>query len=45
MGNIVGLLAKEDIPEYQTNIPSECPLCASGAKVDAIVNSFGYSKI
>ncbi len=35
----------KDLPEYQSVIPSECPLCASGKKVDAIVNSFGYSKI
>lgn len=34
-----------DLPEYTSAIPSECALCASGAKVDAIVNSFGYSKI
>ncbi len=34
-----------DIPEYKTMPPSQCELCASGAKVDAIVNSFGYSKI
>ncbi len=35
----------KDLPEYTTSAPSECPLCASGKKVDAIVNSFGYSKI
>ncbi len=35
----------EDLPEYKTAIPSECELCKKGAKVDAIVNSFGYSKI
>lgn len=35
----------EDLPEYKTVLPAECPLCASGVKVDAIVNSFGYSKI
>lgn len=39
------VFSMDDLPEYQSNIPSECPLCASGAKVDAIVNSFGYSKI
>ncbi|MCR5718072.1 MAG: orotate phosphoribosyltransferase [Oscillospiraceae bacterium] len=39
------VFSMEDLPEYKSSIPSECPLCASGAKVDAIVNSFGYSKI
>lgn len=36
---------RDDLPEYKTALPSECELCKKGAKVDAIVNSFGYSKI
>lgn len=36
---------EKDLPEYKTAAPAECELCASGKKVDAIVNSFGYSKI
>ncbi len=36
---------QDDLPEYKTASAAECPLCASGVKVDAIVNSFGYSKI
>ncbi len=35
----------KDLPEYITAAPSQCELCKSGKKVDAIVNSFGYSKI
>ncbi|MDE5769198.1 MAG: orotate phosphoribosyltransferase [Oscillospiraceae bacterium] len=35
----------DDLPGYKTALPSECELCQKGAKVDAIVNSFGYSKI
>ena len=42
---IDSVFSLDDMPKYESNIPSECPLCASGAKVDAIVNSFGYSKI
>ena len=42
---IDSVFTQEDIPEYKTAIPSECELCKKGAKVDAIVNSFGYSKI
>ena len=42
---IDSVFSMEDMPEYKSSIPSECPLCASGAKVDAIVNSYGYSKI
>ncbi len=35
----------KDLPEYISAAPSACELCKSGKKVDAIVNSFGYSKI
>lgn len=35
----------EDLPKYETYSSNDCPLCKSGQKVDAIVNSFGYSKI
>ncbi len=35
----------KDMPEYISAAPAECALCKSGKKVDAIVNSFGYSKI
>ncbi len=34
-----------DLPDYQTYLSAECPLCAARKKVDAIVNSYGYSKI
>lgn len=43
--NVDAVFRLEDLPEYKTALPAECPLCASGVKVDAIVNSFGYSKI
>lgn len=35
----------DDMPEYQTKLPNECEMCRNGRKVDAIINSFGYSKI
>ncbi len=34
-----------DLPAYNTYLPAECPMCKSGKKVDALVNSFGYSKL
>ena len=43
--HIDSVFSLEDLPEYKSSIPSECALCKSGVKVDAIVNSFGYSKI
>ena len=35
----------DDLPDYQNFPASECPMCKSGQKVDALINSFGYSKI
>jgi len=35
----------DDIPEYRTYSYRDCPACAGKYKIDAIVNSYGYSKI
>ncbi|MCR4750801.1 MAG: orotate phosphoribosyltransferase [Eubacterium sp.] len=35
----------EDVPEYTSYKPNECPLCKQGVPIDAIVNSFGYSEL
>ncbi|MBQ1536873.1 MAG: orotate phosphoribosyltransferase [Ruminococcus sp.] len=42
---VCSLFGPHDIPDYQNYLPSECPLCKSGRKVDALINSFGYSKL
>ena len=34
----------DDIPEYESYNPAKCPMCASGKKIDAMVNSFGYTR-
>lgn len=34
-----------DINDYQNYQPNECPYCKAKHKLDAIVNSYGYSKI
>ena len=34
-----------DLGDYQSFPSHECPLCKAGKKIDALVNSFGYSKI
>ena len=34
-----------DLPDYQTYPSHQCPLCGRGQKVDALVNSHGYSKL
>ena len=40
----VKLFGIDDIPDYSSFAPVDCPLCKSGVKVDAVVNSYGYSK-
>ncbi|MBE6622327.1 MAG: phosphoribosyltransferase [Ruminococcaceae bacterium] len=34
-----------DLQDYQTYGSHECPICQSGRRIDALVNSFGYSKL
>ena len=36
---------KDDIPDYQSCAMHDCPLCKEGRRIDARVNSFGYSKL
>lgn len=42
---INSIFTAEDLNDYKTMLINDCELCKSGQKVDAIVNSFGYSKI
>jgi len=42
---INSIFHETDIPNYQTYEPANCPLCAKGQKIDAIVNSYGYSEL
>ena len=32
-----------DLPDYASYDAHECPFCAAGHRIDALVNSFGYS--
>lgn len=34
-----------DLSDYQTHPTHDCPLCRAGHPIDALVNSFGYSKL
>ena len=40
---VVSVYTLEDIPDYASYDYRECPYCKQGQKIDALVNSFGYS--
>lgn len=42
---VAKLFGVEDLEEYRSFRANECPLCKQGVKVDALINSYGYSKI
>lgn len=42
---VVKLFGLHDIKNYNSYAPQECPLCKQGLKVEAVVNSYGYSKL
>ena len=42
---VKSIFTEEDLPEYINCLPGECPMCKNGRKVDALINSFGYSKL
>ncbi len=43
--NINALFTSDDIPEYTSTRPSQCPMCEAGRKLDAKVDSDGYTII
>lgn len=42
---VVRLFFAKDIGKYESYAPNNCALCKAGVKVDAVVNSYGYSKL
>jgi len=46
MGHPVrAIFQTKDLEDYKTYPSHDCPLCKKGEKIDALVNSFGYSKL
>lgn len=43
--DIHAIFTTKNVPGYQVYASNDCPLCAAGKKVDAIVNSYGYSGV
>lgn len=42
---VVKLFGLKDIAGYASYSPQECPLCKKNVRVDAVINSYGYSKL
>ena len=42
---IHSVFTRSVLPDYHSCAPMQCPLCRAGQKIDALVNSFGYSKL
>lgn len=42
---INSVFSTNDIPDYMNYPQRDCPFCKEGKKIDAIVNSYGYSKL
>ena len=43
--DVDSIFRQKDIPDYCTYKSRECKLCKNLVKIDALVNSFGYTKI
>ncbi len=43
--HINSVFTTRDLPDYQSSEFLDCPFCKQGKKLDALVNSFGYSKL
>ena len=39
------IFTSKDLPNYRAYAPHECPMCKEGMRVEALVNSYGYSKL
>ena len=42
---VEALFTLKDIPDYNTYLAADCPMCKAKQKIDALVNAFGYSKL
>lgn len=39
------IFTSKDLPDYRAYEPGDCPMCKEGRRIEAIVNSFGYSEL
>lgn len=42
---VCSVYSLSDLPDYESYSYAECPHCKAGRKLDALVNSYGYTKL
>ncbi|NBI08883.1 orotate phosphoribosyltransferase [Colidextribacter sp. OB.20] len=42
---VVSLFNTNDIPDYASYLPEECPMCREKRELDAVVDKYGYSAL
>jgi len=42
---ITSLFNTNDLPDYASHRPDECPLCKAGEPLDAVIDKFGYAAL
>ena len=42
---IKSVFTPADLPDYESYEAKDCPLCKKGQRIEALINSFGYSKL
>ena len=42
---VVSIFDPHDLPDYVSYDSKDCPDCKAHRKIDALVNSYGYSKL
>ena len=40
-----GVFTKDDLPNFKLTDPNNCDECKAGKKLDAVVNSYGYTPL
>ena len=43
--DVKAVFTRSDLPDYHYYKPHECPMCQAGQRIEAMINSFGYSKL
>ena len=42
---VTSIFDPNDLPDYESHVTKDCPWCKAGQKIDALVNSYGYSSL